>query len=623
MKHATSTIRPTRPVKATRAAGDALGILSTVLALTDDGVIVVAADGLVAEINDVGAGMLGWPDAGAPLGRTVQVVLERPDPTDAFGGRLTGDDIVLHAAASPLGIRVRVRPTRRQASRSVRVSVAPAGDGRQLFLLRDLSALVAAEDAAHQYKRTADGALDAIYLAEPESRRIVYANEGAARQSGWPREALTGQTLDDLVPLLDLGPMRESLTSDGAPAPRPTTIATVLRARDGELRPVDLLLQPLVRDDGQAQLLAVVRDATERVESQAKLQRLVQQERARTAELESTLAAIGDAVIVCDLEGNVTLANPATHDVLGHARIRIFADLLAVLDDPDERAPQLGVSVPQGPVEMMLRSRPGQWLELSAFPVVGTNEATPSGTIFLVRDVTTAREARRTREAFMGILSHELRTPVTTILAGSKVLARRQHLPGSTRAELIEDIEAEAERLYRLVEDLLVLARFEERPPDAFAGEPLLLQRILPSLLTSEEGRWPGRVFSLEVPTGLPTVRGDRTYLDQVVRNLLGNAAKYSPSEAPIDVVVEEAEGRVCVHILDRGPGFEAEEAERLFDLYYRSPGTLRIAAGAGIGLYVCRRLLEAMDGEVWARPREGGGADFGFSLRVLDEEDA
>ncbi len=117
-------------------------------------------------------------------------------------------------------------------------------------------------------------------------------------------------------------------------------------------------------------------------------------------------------------------------------------------------------------------------------------------------------------------------------------------------------------------------------------------------------------------------MRGDRTYLDQVVRNLLGNAAKYSPSEAPIEVAVDEADGRVRVRILDRGPGFEAEEAERLFDLYYRSPGTLAIAAGAGIGLFVCRRLLEAMDGEIWARPREGGGAEFGFSLRILDEED-
>jgi two-component system sensor histidine kinase KdpD len=118
-------------------------------------------------------------------------------------------------------------------------------------------------------------------------------------------------------------------------------------------------------------------------------------------------------------------------------------------------------------------------------------------------------------------------------------------------------------------------------------------------------------------------VRGDRTYVDQVVRNLLGNAAKYSPSEAPIEVVVEETEERVCVRILDRGPGFEADEAERLFDLYYRSPGTLGIAAVAGIGLFVCRRLLEAMEGEIWASPRDGGGAEFGFSLRVLNEEEA
>ena len=630
VKHATSAVHGTAPVHSIGAVsdpsigavGDASSILSSVLALTDDGVVVLTAERLVADINEAAAVMLGWRDAGTPVGRPIQDLLERSNATDAYGGRLTSDDVAQRAAASPLGIRVRLRPGRRGSPRPVRISVAPAGGGRQVFLLRDLSALVAAEDAALLYKRTADGALDAIYLAEPDSRRIVYANDGAARQSGWSREALTGRTLDDLVPLMDLGPAQDTSLSAGPVASRPTTIATVLRTREGDLRPVDLLLQPLDREDGETQLLAVVRDATERVESQAKLQRLVQQERARTAELESTLAAIGDAVIVCDLEGNVTLANPATHDVLAHARLRTFADLLDVLDDPDRQAPQLGAVSAQGPVEVMLRNRPGRWLELSAFPVVGTSDATSTGTIFLIRDVTTLRESRRTREAFMGILSHELRTPVTTILAGSKVLARRQHLPGSTRTELIEDIEAEAERLYRLVEDLLVLAQFEERPPDAFASEPLLLQRILPSLLASEEGRWPGRLFTLEVPTGLPTVRGDRTYLDQVVRNLLGNAAKYSPSEAPIEVVVDEADGRVRVRILDRGPGFEAEEAERLFDLYYRSPGTLAIAAGAGIGLFVCRRLLEAMDGEIWARPREGGGAEFGFSLRILDEED-
>jgi PAS domain S-box-containing protein len=180
--------------------------------------------------------------------------------------------------------------------------MAASSGGVEVFLLRDLSALLEAEDAAHQYKRTADVALDAIYLAEPDSLRIVYANDGASLQSGWSREALTGRSLSDLVPLLDLGSIRQAIDSDGTAMPQPSTTPTVLRARSGELRPVDVLIQQLSLDAGDPRLLAVVRDATERVESQAKLQRLVQQERARTAELEATLTAIGDAVVVCDAQ---------------------------------------------------------------------------------------------------------------------------------------------------------------------------------------------------------------------------------------------------------------------------------------------------------------------------------
>jgi PAS domain S-box-containing protein len=601
---------------------DSHGVLLSVLALTDDGVVVCDTQRVVVEMNEVATTMLGWGDGDPALGRPIEAVLDHANPGDARGRRIGGDALVQAAGKSPLGIRARLRPARRRDQRSVRISMAASGGGA-VFLLRDLSALIAAEDAAHQYKRTADVAIDAIYLAEPESLRILYANEGAARQTGWPREALTGRFLDTLLPLLDLDSIRDAVDGHRAALPYPSTIPTVLRGRDGDLRPVDVLIQPLALDDDPAQLLTVVRDATERVESQAKLQRTVQQERARTAELEATLAAIGDAVIVCDADGTVTLANPATHDVLAHAKIRTYADLLGVLEDPDELAPKLGAPDRQGPIELRLKGRSDRWLELSAFPVVGPTDANPAGTIFLVRDVTAARVTRRMREAFMGILSHELRTPVTTILAGSKVLGRRHHLPESTRDELIQDIEAEAERLYRLVEDLLVLARFEEHRPDAVATEPLLLQRILPTLLGSEEARWPGRRFVLAVPTGLPTVSGDRTYVDQVVRNLLGNAAKYSPADEAIEVVVDEAETRLNVRILDRGPGFAEDEAERLFELYYRSPGTLGIAAGAGIGLFVCRRLIEAMGGEIWARPRDGGGAEFGFALHVLDEEDA
>ena len=239
-------------------------------------------------------------------------------------------------------------------------------------------------------------------------------------------------------------------------------------------------------------------------------------------------------------------------------------------------------------------------------------------TVVLMRDITPLVAT----EAFVGALSHELRTPVTTILGGTKVLRHRHDLPAEVRRELYADIEAESERLYRLVEDMMVLARFERNHLTGLADEPLLLQRILPGLVASEKVRWPGRQFSLDIPADLITVRGEHTYVEQVVRNLLGNAAKYSPVESGIEVRAEQGHDDVTVRVLDRGPGFAPEEAERLFEPYYRSPEVVGVAIGAGIGLSVSRRLVEAMGGRIWARPREGGGSEFGFALRALDEDE-
>jgi len=123
------------------------------------------------------------------------------------------------------------------------------------------------------------------------------------------------------------------------------------------------------------------------------------------------------------------------------------------------------------------------------------------------------------------------------------------------------------------------------------------------------------------VPVGLPTVVADPTYVEQVVRNLLSNAAKYGGAGAQIEVHAELEEDEVAVRILDTGPGFPADESDRLFELFFRSPTTAGQASGAGIGLFVCARLIGAMGGRIWARPRPEGGAEFGFSLRVMAED--
>jgi K+-sensing histidine kinase KdpD len=230
------------------------------------------------------------------------------------------------------------------------------------------------------------------------------------------------------------------------------------------------------------------------------------------------------------------------------------------------------------------------------------------------------RRASELRDAFNSIVSHELRTPITAIYGGAKLLARRdRQLDDATRQELIDDLEAEADRLYRLVEDLLVLSRSEygslERHDD-----PVAVAHLVRRVTSSEQARWPGVRFEFQAATAT-TARGDETYVEQVLRNLLSNAAKYSPAETTVEVVVDETSEGVRVRVLDTGAGIRPEEVDRLFQLYYRSPETAAKAGGAGIGLFVCRALVEAMGGRIWAAPRPGRGSEFGFVLKRHEDD--
>ena len=248
-----------------------------------------------------------------------------------------------------------------------------------------------------------------------------------------------------------------------------------------------------------------------------------------------------------------------------------------------------------------------------------------SGPVDLARRHADEQRTAALREAFIGVISHELRTPITTIYGTSRLLrARGEMLGADRRAELIEDVEAEADRLYRLVEDLLVLSR-AERGRVELAGEPVLIGHVVRRAVASEQSRWPDRTFELIAPPSLPAVAGEETYADQILRNLLSNAAKYSPSGSTITVVAEATSDEVFVRVLDQGAGIAPDDAQRLFELFYRAPGAARQAAGAGIGLFVVRQLIEAMGGRVWARRRDEGGSEFGIGLPLafVDEDDA
>ncbi len=231
------------------------------------------------------------------------------------------------------------------------------------------------------------------------------------------------------------------------------------------------------------------------------------------------------------------------------------------------------------------------------------------------------RDAQQLQEAFISVISHELRTPITTILAGSRILRRR--LGDDTSADLVLDIEEESERLFRIVEDLLVLSRLE-RHNLSIAQEPVHLSHLVDRVIASEARRWPTTTFDRPGRARVAVVRGEETYVEQVLRNLLSNAAKYGSPGTAVTIAIEDQGDEVAVRVFDEGPGIARGEVEQLFSLFYRSPATAASAAGAGIGLFVSRRLVDEMGGRMWARNRSEGGAEFGFSLARFpaDEDD-
>ena len=336
---------------------------------------------------------------------------------------------------------------------------------------------------------------------------------------------------------------------------------------------------------------------------------IMSKELARAAELQTVLEAMGDGILVGNSIGRITLSNTAAARLLGHAPSRL-ADLPGQPADTGADAEDARRFLVRSPV------RQRGWLEITHFPVA---DDPASSDVVILRDVTGAVDAELQRDAFLGVLSHELRTPITTIMVALDLLRHSDGVRHSPRARaLIADLDADATRLNRIVADLLVLSRSERGALDT-SGEPVLVHRVVRDVVEREQEARPESKIVLTVPDDLAPVEAEPTYVEQIIRNLLSNALKYGRSPGkPIDVTVVQQGNMVEVRVLDRGVGSAPGETDRLFTLFYRNPKAVAAAPGAGIGLYVCRLLAEAMHGSAWARPRPGGGAELGFALPLM-----
>jgi signal transduction histidine kinase len=328
----------------------------------------------------------------------------------------------------------------------------------------------------------------------------------------------------------------------------------------------------------------------------------------RAAQLRAVVDTIEDGIAVV-AGGDILVRNAALTGIVGE------------VGTVDDLAGSLGLIRPElevagGPRETELVGPGGErrWLELRVYPIDPGPGAASSETLLVVRDVTAERAALAVRDAFVGMLSHELRTPVTVIIGSAGVLARR--LPaGDATLELVEDIAAESDRMNRLIDDLLVLSQWQAGTAPVVQPEPVLVHHLVNRVVAATTDRYPDADLGVDAPAGLPPAAGDPTLVEQVVRNLVGNAIKYSGPRPVVRVEAREVDGEIEVAVEDQGPGVPEHEREAIFDIFFRSRSTAARAGGAGIGLFVCRRLVEAMGGRIWVAPGSTGGARFTFAI--------
>jgi signal transduction histidine kinase len=238
------------------------------------------------------------------------------------------------------------------------------------------------------------------------------------------------------------------------------------------------------------------------------------------------------------------------------------------------------------------------------------------GRVLALDDVTAERELEQRKADFLAVIGHELRTPLTIIKGFSSTLRRRGHeMDDEARAEALERVGVQAERLERLIEDLLYVSRIESaRPPLHIAWDDLV--ELATSVIDEFRRRHLGRSISLRTSIPQIPLQMDRTKVEQILYHLIDNAVKYSDPDTPVTVELASAEEEIRVTVIDRGVGIFSGDLPRLFRAFGQLDSTSkRRHGGTGVGLYVCKTLADALGGRIWADSTLGKGSRFSFTV--------
>jgi PAS domain S-box-containing protein len=332
------------------------------------------------------------------------------------------------------------------------------------------------------------------------------------------------------------------------------------------------------------------------------------------------LEHVADGVLLLDRNGVVRLWNPAAEaitfisagEVVGKPAAEAIPGWKAAVETvPVSASPDPGHDEVLIPIET---SRGERWIAISGVRFFG-------GTVYAFRDLTDTRRLEEIKADFIATASHELRTPLAAVYGAAQTLLRHDFALDETgRERFVSLIADESERLGRIVNEILLANQLDAGRLD-LESEPFDAHDLVERVVEATRMHAPPSVMlEVDASNDLSPVAADADKVRQVVVNLVENAIKYSPDGGKVEVGVEEQDGFVRFHVRDQGLGVAPEDQERIFEKFYRAdPQMVRGVGGTGLGLYICKELIDRMGGRIWVEPNGDQGSNFVFDLPTAE----
>jgi len=408
-----------------------------------------------------------------------------------------------------------------------------------------------------------------------------------------------------------------------------TTVLTVLLAlfiAGRTTRPVrDLrkVAERMAEGDLDARLLSTTRDEVGQLTNA--FNRMADQLREKMVTLDQKqgrLSAIldnmADGVLITDRQGEVQLVNPAAARILGvvnGSAGRSFAQvvrdyrLVSLWQECVVQGTEQVAEVEMGPQGLFLRA--------IISPLSGSDSG---GFLIILQDLTEVRRLETVRRDFLSNISHELRTPLASLKALVDTLRDGALSDPPAARRFLDRIETEVDALTQMVQELVELSRIESgQVPLRLSPTPIAEIVLPPVERLRVQAERAGILFTIDLPTNLPSVLADAERVHQVVTNLVHNALKFTGEGGRVSIAAESANGEVVISVRDTGIGIPRDDLARIFERFYKTDRA-RSGGGTGLGLSIAKHIVLAHGGRIWAESVEGKGSAFHFSLPVAGE---